>query len=108
MTIDTADKSLRRAVLAGLVADPRLSTGHLNVTVENGVAALCGYVTSNAQKDAAWLAAQRVRGVTLVTNDIQVALPDPASDHTVTDGMARRSRLTLARSIGASAEQARA
>jgi hypothetical protein len=108
MTIDTTDKSLRRAVLAGLVADPRLSTGHLNVTVENGVAALCGYVTSNAQKDAAWLAAQRVHGLTLVTNDIQVALPDPVSDHAGKAGGARSSRLTLPISFGASAEQARA
>lgn len=108
MDIEATDKRLRRAVLASLVADPRLSTGRLIVTVKNGVAALCGYVTSNAQKDAAWQAAQRVCGVILVTNNIRVALPDPASDHAIGSSVSCRSRLTLASSIGALAEQARA
>ena len=106
MDMDTTDKGLRRAVLAGLVADPRLSTGHLIVTVKNGVAALCGYVTSNAQKDVAWLAAQRVRGVILVTNDIRVAVPDSASDSAIGGGVPCRSRLTLASTGGALVAQA--
>lgn len=77
MLVDTPDTRLRRAVFAGLVAHPLVSTCHLNVMAGGGVVALGGYVTSHAQKDAAWIAARRVHGVTLVTNDIQVALPDP-------------------------------
>ena len=98
MSIDTPDTKLRRAVFARLVAHPLVSTCHLNVTVRGGVVALGGYVTSHAQKDAAWIAARRVRGVTLVTNDIQVALPGPSFEPSTTDGERSRSRLTLSSS----------
>ena len=98
MLIETPNTRLRRAVFARLVAHPLVSTCHLNVMAEGGVVALCGYVTSHAQKDAAWRTARRVSGVTFVTNDIQVALPDPSRESYTADGESRRSRLTLSTS----------
>jgi hypothetical protein len=50
-----------------------------------------------AVKDAAWLAALRMQGLTLAANDIDVALPDPAADRAGPYGVVRRSCLTLAR-----------
>jgi hypothetical protein len=77
MSVASADISLRRAVLARLIAHPLVRTGHIGVAASAGGITLCGYVTSNAQKDAAITVARRVEGVQRVTDDLRVAAPCP-------------------------------
>ncbi len=89
--INTPDAMLRRAVFARLGADPLISTRCLDLTVDRGVVALSGYVTSNAQRDAACATAMRVHGVSRVINDVQVAIPGTLVD----ESSRRRTRLTL-------------
>jgi len=76
--VRSADDCLRRAVLVRLVADPLVSTGHIGVAVGAGRVTLSGYVTSNAQKEAASAAARRVKGVEQVADEVRVAVPCPA------------------------------
>jgi len=73
--VGSANDCLRRAVLARLIADPLVSTGHIRVVAVAGVVTLSGYVTSNAQKDAASAVARRIKGVELVADHLKVALP---------------------------------
>ena len=68
-------QDLRRAVLAALVADPQVSTGHIRVTTEAGVVTLAGFVANCAQRDAACRTAGRVRGVKDVINSVLIAVP---------------------------------
>ena len=75
--VESADTALRRAVLARLIADPLVSTGHLEVTAIAGRVTLSGYVTSNVQKGAAAAATRRVKGVQEVADDVRVAVPCP-------------------------------
>ena len=75
--VESADTALRRAVLARLIADPLVSTGHLEVTAIAGRVTLSGYVTSNVQKGAAAAATRRVKGVQEVADDVKVAVPCP-------------------------------
>ncbi len=72
------DTSLRRAILARLVADPLVSTAHIGVAAMAGQVTLSGYVTSNAQKDAASAATRRVKGVQRVADHVRVAVPATA------------------------------
>jgi hypothetical protein len=76
--VESADAVLRRAVLARLIADPLVSTGHIGVAAIAGQVTLTGYVTSNAQKDAAGAATRRVKGVEQVADEVKVAVPCPA------------------------------
>ena len=46
--------------------------------VSEGRVTLSGYVSSNAQKDAARAVAHRVRGVEQVSAEVRVAVPCPA------------------------------
>jgi osmotically-inducible protein OsmY len=62
-------------VLARLICDPQVHTGHVDVAVADGVVTLSGYVTSIAQKDAARNAAARISGVARVANTLVVAVP---------------------------------
>jgi osmotically-inducible protein OsmY len=77
----SADTALRRAVLARLISDPLVSTGHLRVAAIDGLVTLSGHVTSHAQRDAANAAAQRVKGVGRITDEVRIAVPvSPATD----------------------------
>lgn len=73
----SSDRALRRSVLARLIAHPLVKTGHIGVDASAGGVTLSGYVTSNAQKDAAIAAARRVDGVDRVVDELRVALPCP-------------------------------
>jgi len=74
---ESPDTSLRRAVLARLVADPLVRTAHIRVAAVLGRVTLSGYVTSHAQKNAASAAARGVKGVQQLADDLWVALPCP-------------------------------
>jgi hypothetical protein len=100
-SVESADTSLRRAVLARLIADPLVSTGHIGVTAIAGRVTLSGYVTSNAQKDAASAATRRVRGVERVANEVRVAVPYPAVADPPAEDLEPRPPIAAPRRFGA-------
>ena len=71
----SADNLLRRAVLGRLIAHPLVRAGHICVAATAGGVTLSGYVTSNAQRDAAITATRRVEGVDQVVDNLTVAVP---------------------------------
>jgi hypothetical protein len=71
----SADVALRRAVLARLIGDPAVGTGHILVWAAAGMVTLSGSVTSAVQKAAAIAAAQGVRSVAALTDNLAVAVP---------------------------------
>lgn len=78
------DEQIHREVLAELRWEPRVSPTEIGVAVKDGVVTLSGYVDSYLRKWSAAEAAQRVRGVKAVANDIVVKLPG-ASEQTDAD-----------------------
>ena len=71
----SADNLLRRAVLGRLIAHPLVRAGHICVAATAGGVTLSGYVTSNAQRDAAITATRRVEGADQVVDNLTVAVP---------------------------------
>jgi VCBS repeat-containing protein len=71
-----SDIDLRDAVQEELSWDPTVDDSRIHVTAKNGAIALSGSVESYPQKAAAVRAAERIRGVRAVADDIQVVLPD--------------------------------
>lgn len=69
------DEDIQQDVLDELKWDARVRPNEIGVSVKNGVVALTGWVDSYTKKWAAEEAAQRVRGVKAVANDIEVRLP---------------------------------
>jgi osmotically-inducible protein OsmY len=76
--VQSADAALRRAVLARLIADPLVSTRHINVSVSAGLVTLSGSVDSHAQKAVARSAARRVKDVKQLTDEVRVVVAPPA------------------------------
>ena len=70
------DEDLRRHVAAELFWDPRVDSEAIEVSAVGGTVTLRGSVASLRLKRAAGGAAARVRGVTWVTNELRVQLPD--------------------------------
>ena len=68
------DAHLQQEVIRELKWDSRVDGCDIGVTVDNGVVALAGTVTSFARKSAAQEAAHRVAGVLDVANDIVVTI----------------------------------
>jgi len=90
------DQKLRRSVLLGLVSDSEVSARHIGVAAKAGAITLSGYVTSHSQKNAASVAARRVKGVGVVTNAVGVAVPCSAHETAITAEILRiRSPLDL-------------
>jgi osmotically-inducible protein OsmY len=80
MTIATAvqtisDQEIQQDIIDELKWDARVKPNEIGVSVKNGVVTLTGWVDSYTKKWAAEEAAQRVRGVKAVANDIEVHLP---------------------------------
>ncbi|MCA1409248.1 CBS domain-containing protein [Ensifer sp. IC3342] len=69
------DEAMRRAVLARLCSDLGLDRRAIDVTVENGNVSLLGQVDSQAEREAARVAAETVGGVGGVRNRLRV-VPD--------------------------------
>ena len=69
------DKDLQKAVLDEFNWEPSVTAGHIGVTANDGVVTLTGHVDSYAKKQAAELAASRVKGVKGVAEEIKVRLP---------------------------------
>jgi osmotically-inducible protein OsmY len=95
--VESADTLLRRAVLARLIANPSVSTGHIGVMAIAGHVTLSGYVTSHAQKEAARAATRRVKGVGEVADEVRVAVPrldvaEPKAEHPETQPLTASAR----------------
>jgi osmotically-inducible protein OsmY len=71
-------------VLAELKWDARVNPNEIGVVVKDGIVTLTGWVDSYLKKWSAEEAAQRVRGVKAVANDIEVKLPS-SSERTDAD-----------------------
>lgn len=69
------DKELQRDVMAELAWEPRVNATEIGVSVESGVVILNGTVKNYPEKWAAENAAERVKGVKAVTDEITVKLP---------------------------------
>ena len=66
------DKLIRQNIIDELDFDPSIDAAHLGVAVENGIVTLTGHVASYTERVAADKAAQKVRGVRGVVEEIQV------------------------------------
>ncbi|MEZ0000784.1 CBS domain-containing protein [Sinorhizobium fredii] len=66
------DEAMRRAVLARLCSDLGLDGGAVEVTVENGTVSLWGQVESEAEREAARVAAQTISGAGGVRNKLRI------------------------------------
>jgi osmotically-inducible protein OsmY len=69
------DINLRQNVIDELDFEPSIDASGIGVAVENGVVTLTGHVSSYAEKMAAERAAERVRGVRAVAQEIKVRYP---------------------------------
>ena len=69
------DIELQRDVMGALAWEPRVDAAEIGVSVESGIVILNGTVRSFPEKWAAESAAQRVKGVKAVTDEIGVKLP---------------------------------
>jgi osmotically-inducible protein OsmY len=66
------DAEIRGAALQRLIWDPEIAAGYLNVAVKDGWVTLDGDVDHQYQSDSAFDRVARLRGVTGVTNKINV------------------------------------
>lgn len=66
------DKQIRQNIIDELEFDPSIDAAHVGVSVENGIATLTGHVGSYTERVAAEKAAQKVRGVRGVVEEIKV------------------------------------
>jgi len=69
------DSELQRYVMDELAWEPSVDAAEIGVSVNSGVVTLSGTVESYPQKWAAERAAERVKGVKAVTDEIEVRLP---------------------------------
>src|SRR5690348_4092174 len=70
------DDDLRRGVATELCWDPRVDSATIEVSAASGTVTLRGTAASLWHKRAGGNAAARVRGVTRVTNQLSVKIPD--------------------------------
>lgn len=71
--IAPGDVAMRRAVLARLGENSDLKGAHLTVSVSGGVVYLDGTLCSNAEREAALVTAESIRGVAGVCDHTQIA-----------------------------------
>jgi osmotically-inducible protein OsmY len=77
MTAKT-DQEIQRDVFAELSREGRIAPNELGISVMNGIVTLSGHVDSFYKQWAAEDAAQSVRGVKAVVNELEIVLPDYA------------------------------
>jgi osmotically-inducible protein OsmY len=75
MEVSMTDRYLRQLVLDELDFEPSVDAVNIGVAVDKGVVTLSGHVASYAEKMAAEQAAQRVRGVRGIAEEIEVRYP---------------------------------
>ena len=89
-----SDEDIQQDVLEELAWEAEVQPNEIGVAVNDGIVTLTGRVESFPKKWAAERAAQRVRGVVAVANDIEVRLPARPSGPTPTSLRPRRGRWT--------------
>src|SRR4029078_13331886 len=89
-----SDERLKREVERELEWDPQVDHTRIGVTVKNGAVALTGYVPKYGIKAAAVRAAERVRGVRAVADEIRVRLTGSVGrdDAAIAEAIARSLR----------------
>jgi osmotically-inducible protein OsmY len=109
----TSEAELQRDVLDELLWEPSINAGTIRVAADHhGAVTLSGSIASYTEKWAAKRAAQRVRGVTSVMNNLEVRLPptdlrtDADLAGTATDSL-RWNKLVPHEQISVSAENGR-
>lgn len=70
------DTNLRQNIIDELDFEPRVSSAHIGVAVQDGVVTLSGHVGSYAEKLAAEKAVKRVKGVKAIAEEIDVRYPE--------------------------------
>jgi len=80
---------LRHDIVDELEFDPSFDAAHIGVAVDEGVVSLTGHVKSYAEKVAAISAAQRVKGVHAIAENIEVRCPFQSK--TADDQIAKRA-----------------
>ncbi|MBF9197384.1 BON domain-containing protein [Microvirga terrestris] len=88
------DLVLQQLVIDELEFEPSVDAANIGVAVDSGVVTLTGHVGSYAEKIAAERAAQRVRGVRAIAQEIQVRYP--SDKKTSDDEIAKRAADILA------------
>jgi osmotically-inducible protein OsmY len=88
------DKQLQQAVIDELDWEPSVHASHIGVTASNGVVTLSGHVPTYWEKRAAERAAQRVKGVKAIVEEIDVQLR--GEDRWADDTIAERALQRLA------------
>ena len=73
-----SDRILRQNVIDELDFDPSIDAASIGVAVDNGIVTLSGHVASYAERRTAEKAAQKVRGVRGVIEEIKVRFPGEA------------------------------
>jgi len=74
-TMKTDNELQRRYVMDELAWEPSVNAAEIGVSVNSSVVTLSGYVESYPQKWAAERAAERVKGIKAVADEIEVRLP---------------------------------
>jgi hyperosmotically inducible protein len=89
MEANMTDSQLRQDIIDELEFDPSFDAAHIGVAVDKNVVSLSGHVNSYAEKVAAIAAAQRVKGVHLIAENIEVRYP--FQKQTADDQIAKRA-----------------
>ncbi|HXZ85224.1 MAG TPA: BON domain-containing protein [Myxococcota bacterium] len=71
------DAAVNQAVMAKISEDPQLAQSSVSVKTEHGHVTLTGQVMTEDQRQIATERAQEVKGVTSVTNDLEIAVSSP-------------------------------
>jgi osmotically-inducible protein OsmY len=99
------DKTIQEAVMKELEWDPALDSAQIGVAVSNGAVTLSGHVSSYAEKWAAVKAAERVKGVIAIADELEVKLPKTSvrddSEIAESIAVALRSNVSVPDSVNA-------
>ncbi len=88
------DDELRQHIIDELDFEPSIDAANIGVAVDEGIVTLSGHVASFAEKITAESAAQRVKGVRGIAQEIEVRFPD--AKKTADDQIAKRAVDVLA------------
>jgi osmotically-inducible protein OsmY len=89
MEANMTESQLRQDIIDELEFDPSFDAAHIGVAVDKDVVSLSGHVNSYAEKVAAIAAAQRVKGVHAIAENIDVRYP--FQNKTADDQIAKRA-----------------
>jgi len=100
------DKQLQESVIDELAWEPSVNASQIGVAVLNGVVTLSGHVPTYWEKRSAEMAAQRVRGVKAIVEEIEVqrrgedrwgdnAIANRALQRLESDAVVPKDRVTL-------------